>query len=156
VVLAGSAVRLAPGVVEQRASLWRSVSVNQGWSRLELPDAGRRSEAVAVSCTVHRCLVNGFVDGRLALWSVEAGKAIRLRDVPDITVSDKDDLPEPLEIDGEVVQVVSDGGRVKVLRNRDAGWAVQEASGPEIPAGRVALIGRRIYVIAHGLWRADL
>ena len=156
VVLVGSAIRLAPGVVEQRATLWRSASVNQGWRRLELPDAGQRSEAVAVSCTVRRCLVNGFVDGKLALWTVEGDTATRLPGVPEIAVEDKDDLPAPLDVDGAAVQVISDGGRVKVLRNRDAGWAVRDSEGPQVPAIRVALVGRHLYVVAHGLWRVDL
>lgn len=153
VVLAGSVIKLAPGVVKQQAAVWRSASVNQGWRRLDLPDAGERSEAVAANCTVRRCLVNGFADGKLALWSVEGTKASRLNDVPDIDVQDKDDIPAPLEIDGQVVQVVADDGRVKVLRNRDTGWVVEDSVGPQVPATQVALVGNEVYVVAHGLWR---
>lgn len=156
VVLAGSVIKLAPGVVRQQAALWRSDSVNRGWRRLDLPDAGERSEAVAASCTVRRCLVNGFADGKLALWSVEGTKAVRLTGVPDIDVQDKDDLAAPIEHDGDVVQVVADDGQVKMLRNRDKDWEIRASDGPQVPATQVALIGNEVYVVAHGLWRVGL
>jgi hypothetical protein len=51
IVLVGAQVRLAPNVVQQEAAVWRSTSVNSGWSRVALPEPGDRSQANTARCT---------------------------------------------------------------------------------------------------------
>ena len=49
ILVAGSALHLDEGV-RQTAAVWRSAGVNCGWHRLDLPDVGTHSEAVAARC----------------------------------------------------------------------------------------------------------
>ncbi|HYU84256.1 MAG TPA: hypothetical protein VEK80_05575, partial [Kribbellaceae bacterium] len=107
IVLTGSQLRLAPGLVEQHAALWRSAKLNQGWTRLELPEGGKRSEGVESRCTTTTCMVAGYADDKVALWRVEGTNATRLANVPDIAVSDRDVVPAPFDVNGRLVQLVA-------------------------------------------------
>ncbi len=76
IVIAGSQVRLGPNLVEQHAALWRSTQLNQGWSRLELPDGGARSDVRTITCTATVCLASGYADGKLAIWKIEGSQRV--------------------------------------------------------------------------------
>ncbi|MEU4602098.1 hypothetical protein AB0F43_03860 [Kribbella sp. NPDC023972] len=159
IILVGSQVRLAPNVVAQEAAVWRSTKLNQGWSRIALPDPGNRSQAISATCTTY-CLISGYVDGQLALWQLDKdGTAKRLTGVPSIPVGDKDKLPPPI-VDGDrIVQVVAQDNKVKVVSGRDGSWTVQNSTGDaEGPVTDAAITkDRKLYLIAGtNLWQSTL
>lgn len=162
-VLAGSQVRLGNGTVRQQAAVWRSSTLDRGWSRVELADSGERSDAVRARCTDDACLVAGYADGRLALWRLDGASGSRLAGLPDIAVGDKDDLPAPIDADGTVVQLVADSGRVKVVTGDGATWTVRDATGPAGTVVDAARAGDALYLVVAApgdgpttLWRTDL
>jgi hypothetical protein len=156
IVLAGSQLSLVSGV-RQQAALWRSTTLNQGWARLELPDPGDRSEAVSAHCTPEACTVAGYVDGQLAMWKVEGSAADRLDGLPPVTVGDRDVVPAPIDLDGRLVQVVGDGGRVRVVSGDGTNWTVHDGTGPTGAVTDAALAGNQLYVLAGAtLWRTDV
>jgi hypothetical protein len=162
IVLAGSQVKLGPNLVEQHAALWRSTQLNQGWSRLELPDGGTRSEARAIGCTATGCLVSGYVDAKLAVWKVEGSQATRYQGLPLLAVGDKDQVPAAVESDGKLIQVAADGGKVKVLTGTGQQWTVREATGPSGQAKQTLQVGSVLYLLSGPsggpltLWQTDL
>jgi hypothetical protein len=159
IVLVGSSVRLAPNVVAQEAAVWRSTKLNQGWSRVALPEPGDRSQAVTASCAKD-CVISGYVDGQLAIWQLDsAGTAKRLAGVPSIPVGDKDKLPPPIVDGGKIVQIVAQDNKVKVLTGQDGSWTVHESS--DGPAGAVTDAAltpdHKLYLIAGTtLWQTTL
>ncbi|MEJ1110914.1 MULTISPECIES: hypothetical protein [unclassified Kribbella] len=158
-VILGSQVRLAPNVVAQEAAVWRSTKLNQGWSRIVLPDPGNRSQANTATCTTS-CVISGYVDGQLAMWQLDQnGSARRLTGVPSIPVGDKDKLPPPI-VDGDrIVQIVAQDNKVKVITGKDGSWTVQESTGgPEGPVTDAALTREgKLYLIAGtSLWETKL
>ncbi|HEY3563308.1 MAG TPA: hypothetical protein VGL05_37840 [Kribbella sp.] len=158
ILLVGSQVRLAPNVVAQEAAAWRSTRLNQGWSRIVLPDPGNRSQASTATCE-QDCVISGYVDGQLAIWQLDAsGTAKRLQGVPSIPVGDKDKLPPPVLNDGKIVQVVAQDNKVKVLTGQDGHWTVQDSTGPEgRPLSAVLMPGHKLYLIAGtSLWQTTL
>lgn len=157
IVLVGAQVRLAPNVVQQEAAVWRSTSVNTGWSRVTLPEPGNRSQANTARCTDTVCTISGFVDGKLALWQLEGAQGKRLGGVPSIPVGDKDKLPPPVVVDGKTYQLVAEGNKVKVVSGQDGSWTVQESSGAEGPVKDAAVIGKTLYLIAGTtLWKTTI
>ncbi|MFI5731065.1 hypothetical protein ACIA49_13160 [Kribbella sp. NPDC051587] len=160
-LLAGSQVRLEPNVVQQGAAVWRSQKLAQGWTRVELPDPGDRSQANTATCTT-TCVISGFVENKLAIWRYDGTKAQRLSGVPAIPVGDKDVLPPPLSDgtpDGKVTQVIAQDNKVKVVNGRDGSWQVSESTGglqgPVTALVRTA--DQEAYLIAGGaLWKAKL
>jgi hypothetical protein len=166
IVLVGSQVRLGADVVEQGAAVWRSTSLNEGWSRLALPEPGKRSNAVTVGCLATRCVVSGQADGKLAMWEVDGATATRSGGLPSVAVGDKDKLPAPVLTDDKVVQVVADAGQVKVISGRGSTWKVHDTTGPAGTVSAAALVGDSLYLVAGSpggsadgpaaLWRADL
>ncbi|MEV8372572.1 hypothetical protein AB0P21_07525 [Kribbella sp. NPDC056861] len=158
IVLVGSQVRLAPNVVKQEAAVWRSRDVNQGWSRIALPELGDRSQANVATCTsATTCTISGFVGNKLAIWQLDGDQAQRLPNVPAIEVGDKDKLPPPVSSDGRLYQVVAEGNKVKVVSGRDGSWTVRESTGPAGAVTATALVGKTLYLIAGGsLWKTTL
>lgn len=160
IVLVGSQVRLGDGKVAQGAAVWRSTKLNQGWSRIELPEPGNRSQASTATCSSTGCVISGYADGQLAIWQLDAsGTAKRLAGVPSIPVGDKDKLPPPIVTDGKVVQIVAQDNKVKVLTGQDGKWTVQESTGgPAGPVTRAVLTpDHKLYLIAGGtLWQTTL
>ncbi|TDD17789.1 hypothetical protein E1218_27320 [Kribbella turkmenica] len=160
IVLVGSQVRLAPNVVAQEAAIWRSAKLNFGWQAMALPDPGKRSHAMTASCTPISCLVSGYVDDRLALWHVErSGPAKRMSGVPAIPVGDKDELPPPMVVGDEIVQIVAQDNKAKVVSGHDGSWTVREsAAGPEGLVTDAALTDSgELYLIAGtSLWKTRL
>lgn len=160
IVVAGSAIHLGDGSVAQLATLWRSSAPNAGWRRIDLPDAGRHSEAVSATCDGLRCTVAGQVDGVLAIWQVDGDRAVRVTGLPVFSVGDSDPVPRPLLLAGHQVQITTEGGRSTVLTEYGSGWA--RSTGPDgIPVG-AALAGDRLYVVVSSragapasLWQTD-
>lgn len=162
IVLVGSQVRLAPNVVQQEAAVWRSTTLNQGWSRVALPGPGNRSQGVTASCTAASCLVSGYADGKLAMWQLEGSNASRLQGIPSVPVGDKDRLPPPIDYGGRVIQVVADSGNVKVITGHGTDWTSRDATGPTGTVSAAALVGGSLYLLAGPaggpatLWRTDV
>lgn len=162
IVLVGSQVRLGPNVVEQGAALWRSTALNQGWSRLALPEPGKRSNAVTVGCVTDTCVVSGQADGKLAMWEVKGDQATRYGGLPPVAVGDKDRLPPPVVANDKVVQVAADAGQVKVITGRGSSWKVHDSTGPAGAVTDAVVVGDSLYVVAGppdgptALWRTDL
>ncbi|MDX6259410.1 MAG: hypothetical protein QOH84_1098 [Kribbellaceae bacterium] len=162
ILLVGSQVRL-DSKVKQETAVWRSSKVNQGWSRIELPELGDRSQGNTATCTsATACTISGFVDGKLAIWQVDGDQGKRLPNVPAIAVGDKDKLPPPVIADGRIYQLIADGNKVKVVSGRDGSWTVQESTGPEGVVKDAALVGKTVYLLAgpadkpSSLWKTTL
>jgi hypothetical protein len=149
ILIAGSAVNLAPGSVSQVAALWRSTALNSRWRRIDLPHPGRSSEAMSARCEGDHCLIAGRVDGSLAIWDLFGDTATRLGGVPVEAVGDGDPLPDPLTIGGHLVQLTATRGHVLTLTRDGSAWFV--SSGPGGAPTTAALIGDHLYVIlTHG------
>jgi hypothetical protein len=160
ILVAGSALNLAPGSVVQHAALWRSRVLNSAWRRLDLPVPGKSSEAVSAHCTGDQCFVAGRVDGFLAMWDLTGDTATRLAGLPPVAVGDSDPLPDPLIIGGHLVQVAAIHGHVTTLTRDGSGWSV--SGGPAGAPQKAALVGDHLYVTvtrgsgtAATLWAAD-
>ena len=149
IIVAGSAVHLAPGSVAQRAALWRSTALNSGWRRLDLPQPGKSSEAVSARCHGDHCMIAGRVDGSLAMWDLTGDTATRLAGVPTVAVGDNDPLPDPLIIGGQLVQLAATHGHALTLTRHGSAWSV--SNGPDGAPMAAALVGDHLYVtVTHG------
>ena len=159
IVIVGSQVRLAEGKVAQGAAVWRSTTLNQGWSRIALPEPGNRSQAITATCATD-CVISGYVDGQLAIWQLDAsGSAKRLSGAPSVPVGDKDKLPPPIVNNGKVVQIVAQDNKVKVLTGQDGKWTVQESIGGPVGPVTAAILTpeHKLYLIAGAsLWQTTL
>ena len=164
IVLAGSEVKLGNGSVQQQAALWRSTTLDKGWSRFELPDPGGRSEAIGAHCSAPTtCAVNGYADGKLAMWKTDGGTASRLAGLPDIDVGDKDVLPAPIDAgDGKLVQLAGNDGKVDVVSGNGDGWTEHDSTGPAGTVTDAVRVGDEVFLLAGpaggaaSLWKADL
>jgi hypothetical protein len=163
ILLVGSQVRLAPNVVQQETAVWRSTSVNQGWSRIALPELGDRSQGNTATCpSATSCTISGFVDNKLAIWQIDGNQGKRLANVPAFAVADKDKLPPPIDDNGHIYQLIAEGNKVKVVSGHDGSWTVQESTGPAGVVKDAALVGRTLYLLAGpadqpaALWKTTL
>jgi hypothetical protein len=160
IVLPGSAVRLGDGQVTQRAAVWQSTRLDSGWRRLDLPDPGKRSEAVSAGCTAGSCLLGGQVDGRYALWSVGPTTATRLAGVPQVTVDEKAAMAAPMAVGDQVLAIPPAVDRSVVLVGGDGSWTVSD--GPDGVVGSSVVVGDWLYALstpAGGsarLWRCPV
>lgn len=162
-MLIGSQVRLGDGSVTQQAAVWRSANLNTGWTRLELPDPGDRSEAVRGRCTGAECLISGYVDGRLALWRLDGTGSARFTGLPPIPVGVKDHLAAPFDLGDRLVQMVANSGRVQLVSGDGEAWTVHESRGPVGSVVDAARVGDALYLVCAAagdgpttLWRTDL
>lgn len=152
--------RLAGG--RQEPAVWRSAAGDTGWTSAPLPDSGQSGAAVAVRCWDGTCGVTGWVDGKLAVWKVTDGTAVRLSGAPPIAVGDRDRLAAPIDVGGRLTQFVSDGGQVKVAQADGDRWTLRDATGPSGTVTAVARVGDAVYLLAGSdenaqtLWRADV
>jgi hypothetical protein len=146
----------------QQPVVWRSTSGNTGWTKSLLPDAGQTGAALAVRCWSTACGVAGRLDDKLAMWRLADDAWVRLAGVPPIAVRDRERLTAPIEIDERLVQVVSDGGQVRIARADGDGWTVRAAAGPTGTVTAVTRVGNTIYLLAgpdeptQTLWRTDI
>jgi hypothetical protein len=117
---------------------------------------------MAVRCWGTTCGVAGRVDGKLAVWRLADGTWTRLAGQPPVAVGDRDRLTAPIEVDGHLAQVVSDGGQVKVVRADGDRWTVRATAGPTGTVTAVTVVGDSVYLLAgpdqntQTLWRTDL
>jgi hypothetical protein len=152
--------RLAGG--RQEPAVWRSTAGDTGWTSTALPDSGKSGAAVAVRCWDGTCGVAGWVDGKLAVWQVTDGTAVRLSGSPPIAVGDRDRLAAPVDVGGRLTQFVSDGGQVKVAWADGGRWTVRDVSGPSGAVTAVVRVGDAVYLLAGSdenartLWRAEV
>jgi hypothetical protein len=146
ILVAGSALHLDEGV-RQTAAMWRSAGVNSGWHRIDLPDVGNHSEAVAARCgdATTGCVVAGQVDERLAVWAVDGDQATRLTGIPDLAVGDQDVVPAPVT-SGSTTVLVSPNGATTALLSRAGGSAWAQSAGPAGRPVAAAMVGDRLYV----------
>jgi hypothetical protein len=161
VLVAGWQLALGTGGGQQPV-VWRSDSGATGWTRTVLPEAGKAGTAVAARCQDPVCGVAGRVDGSLAVWRSDGGAWSRLGGLPPVAVGDKDRLVAPIQVDGRTVQVMSDGGQVKIASSDGNTWTVRPAAGPSGTATAAVAAGDTLYLLAgpddktQTLWRADL
>jgi hypothetical protein len=141
--------------------VWRSASGVGEWTKAALPDTGSTASAISLACQGSTCAVAGQVDGKLAVWRLIDGTWTRLPGAPPIAVGDKDPLAAPVEIGLRVVQVVSEGGRVKIARADGGNWTVLDAEGPTGTVTAAMTLGDTLFVLAgpdaehQSLWRVD-
>lgn len=161
VLVVGSAVHLGAGSVAQQAAVWGSSGPNAGWRRLDLPRAGRVSEAVAARCAGTACTVVGRVDDALAVWEVDGDSARRLDGIPAVAVGDSTSLPPPLDLGGDLALVVPAGDHAAVLRHAGGAWT--STPGPTgMPVRAVVVDGHLAVTTAPAagaaatLWSAPL
>lgn len=163
ILVTGSRLALDAGGRELPA-VWRSSSGNTGWARAELPDAGNGGAGIAAACwSATGCGVAGRVDGKLAVWRLDGDTWARVPGTPPVAVGDRDRLPAPFELDGQLSQLVSEGGKVKIASATQGGsWAMHTIDGPTGMAATAVAVGDAVYLLAGAdqdhlsLWRADL
>jgi hypothetical protein len=148
ILIAGTQLTIGPGKSGQVPVMWRSSSGNTGWTATPLPDAGLNGIAMAVRCWDSTCAVAGSVDGKLAVWRLTGDTWTRLPGAQPIAVTEKAELAAPVDIDGHLTQIVSDGGQVKIARADGDAWTVHNANGPTGTVTSVAKIGGTVYVLA--------
>jgi hypothetical protein len=147
---------------KQVPAVWRSATGATGWVNAKLPDAGQAGQALALRCWADTCVISGRVDGKLAAWRLTGDTWARLAGVPDIGVGDRDKLVAPVEVNGRLVQVVPDGGHVKIARADGDRWTVRDTTGPSGTVTAVTAVGDTIYVLAgpdedgQALWKVDI
>jgi hypothetical protein len=132
----------------QIPTVWRSTAGVTGWTMSPLPDAGDAGTAVAVRCWAQTCGIAGRVDGMLAVWRLAGATWTRLPGEPRIPVADADRLAAPFEVDGQLTQVASDGGSVRIARHDGTKWTVETVTGPTSPVTAATTMGDTIHVLA--------
>jgi hypothetical protein len=140
-VITGSLITFADGL-QQTAAVWAWPSRSADWSVTRLPDAGKRSEALAARCR-KTCWVSGYVDDQVALWQVGSGEPVR------------ESLPSGLLVDGGTRTVVTADGRPGVVFSRagrstlviqnQTGWSTFAA--PDGTVLDAITFGDRVYLI---------
>lgn len=164
ILVAGSALHLVPGSVNQAAAVWRSAGVDTGWHRVDLDDPGTHSEAVSATCDeagAGTCVVLGQVEGSLAVWELDGDTPRRQGGIPAIAVGDKDVVPAPVLHGSDAVVVSPDGSRTAVLVRASGTW--HTSTGPAGTPAAAAAVGGRLYVATRTttdgpttLWAAAL
>jgi hypothetical protein len=141
--------------------VWQSSAGATGWTKAPLPDGGHDGAAMSVRCWDSGCGIAGRVDGKLAAWQLTDGRWARIPGAPPVPLSDKDHLAAPVQLDGKLTLLVSDGGRVRIARQAGPQWTVRDAIGPTGTVTSVTKVGDTVYVVAgpddktQALWRVD-
>ncbi|MBO0813079.1 MAG: hypothetical protein J2P23_13690, partial [Microlunatus sp.] len=150
VVLAGSTTSLQNGV-HQVATVWTRPDGTH-WKRVELPRAGRRSEALSLSCWSGpagqvRCLIAGTVDGRLAAWQSTGTTATRVTGLPAPVINPEG--PRPTVVAGPTHRAIAfDTGTASAMVVAGQGrWST--IGGPPGRLVSAAARGRTAYVITQ-------
>jgi hypothetical protein len=139
-IITGSLITFPDGL-QQTAAVWTWPSRSSKWTVTRLPDAGRRSEALAARCA-QACWVSGYVDGQVALWQVGAGEPVR-ESLPDGLVDGG--TRTVLTADGRPGVVFSAAGRsTLVIQNRN-GWS--RFAAPDGTVVDAIAVDDRVYVI---------
>ena len=141
-IITGSLITFPDGL-QQTAAVWSWPSRSSTWSVTRLPDAGRRSEALAARCG-QVCWVSGHVDGQVALWQVGAGEPVR-EPLPGGQAVDGG-ARTVLTADGRLGVVFSATGRSTLVIRNETGWSSLAA--PDGTVVDAIAVGDRVYVIA--------
>lgn len=157
IALAGAVVQMGGGEVSLEPALWRGSSPSS-WERVQLPSTGT-GEATGVRCRLDSCLAAGYVDDRLAAWSMD-GRDVELLDLPEVPMSsDTVAMVAPIGSEASAVLTTS-AQRSLVLRQDRDGWV--ETLGPSATAAAWAVADDQTYAITTtpdggaGLWPPDL
>jgi hypothetical protein len=142
-IITGSVLDLSDDV-RQNAAVWLS-NADRDWRLVRLPDPGARSEALSARCAGSVCWIAGYVDDRLAIWSLTGDQAERIADLPTI----------PIDVDGPAPQVItasapaaafSADGRIGVVARGAGGWI--ERTGPAGSLVAATGLDGRVYLAA--------
>ena len=134
-VVVGSTVRLRAGV-DVRPAAWHAPSPRGPWTLVELPlpPAVTQARAEAVVCADTSCLILGRAAERLVAWTLRAGRADIVADVPAIPLAVG--VPTVAFAAGWAIAAATPSGAA-VIRQTETGWATSP-----LPDGTpVALIG---------------
>ena len=162
-VISGAVTVLRDHTVRTRPAVWVSRSGASAWSRVLLPSARDSvvGEAHAASWSLRVCTVVGRVDGRLAVWDLDARTgAAHPADVPEVDLVRGVVLPAPVLAGDGLVLVAPAERRASVLVRHDDGW--EELAGPPGTAVDAAAVGSRLQVVTtdrqgrSSLWSGDL
>ncbi|MBK8469340.1 MAG: hypothetical protein IPL45_06010 [Actinomycetales bacterium] len=161
-LVAGSVLRLGDGSARQTPAVWLSTMSPAGWARVDLPSEGSAAEAVSAACTAERCAIAGLVDGRLAVWRLDADGARLLAGVPEVAVEATDALPAALSHDGRAILLATDNsdGTATVLIEQPDGWSREPGPRGEVVA--FAVVADSLYAVCRQadtrqvVWRRPL
>jgi hypothetical protein len=140
-IITGSLITFPDGL-QQTAAVWTWPSRESRWSVTGLPDAGRRSEALAARCA-QACWVSGHVDGQVALWQVGPGEPVR-ESLPGGLLVDGG-TRTILTVDGRPGVVFSAAGRSTLVIKNQTGWSTFAA--PDGTVVDAIAVGDRVYAI---------
>lgn len=150
-LISGSVLRLGGDAVHQTPAVWRSTSGGTGWTRVDLPGGGTAAEATGGVCSDAGCTVEGVVDGRLAVWRVDAsGAAARLDGIPSVAIGERDPMPAPVLVGGRAAMLVTDqddSANSVVVRETGSGWS--KLAGPWGQATAFAVLADRLYAVCR-------
>ncbi len=165
VIALGSVLFLGTDL-RQAAAVFRWPTRSQPWSRVVLPDAGARSEALAATCRGAECWVFGQVEDQIAAWTLGPDGPRRIAEVPAAAVRANSGMAA-FRVEGGVDGGVGEGvgavfteaGEGRLLLATRSGWRVFA-----IPLGTVAhavAAGHRVYAVVENgeqsaLWSCDL
>ncbi len=159
IAIAGAVTLLEDGHVDLAPAIWRGSSPGSSWARVDLPTDGQ-GQATGVRCRQAACLAAGYVDDRLAAWSVGRDGATRVDDLPDVPVTSQSAalVGPPGSRDTSVL--TTSGGRSVIVSERAGEFTL--VRGPAGTATSWAQAGGKTYVITTGsngasaLWSGHL
>ncbi|GLZ41836.1 hypothetical protein [Actinokineospora sp. NBRC 105648] len=142
----------------EQAVVWRSTRGVTGWTKQPLPDTGTAAQAMAIRCTGPSCLISGAVDGKLAIWRFADNTWTRLSGVPAIAVNPQEPIAAPLESNGQVLQLITDGDRVKAITGQPGSWQTHDTTGPTGKITTAIQLADTTYAITTPgtLWRVSI
>lgn len=136
----------------QHPTVWMSPHDYTGWTMTHLPDAGRAGAVLSVECADTTCTAAGWVDGKLALWTLTGTTWTRVKGVPSVPVAQNTALASPVEVEGHPTEVLNKGDQVVLAET-----TTRPATGPTGKVVAAARVGRTLYVATEdGLWQADV
>ncbi|MFZ1286300.1 MAG: hypothetical protein WAR57_04595, partial [Candidatus Phosphoribacter sp.] len=108
------------------------------------------------------CAIAGLVEGRLAVWRLDADGARLLAGVPEVAVEATDALPAALSHDGRAILLATDNsdGTATVLIEQPDGWSREPGPRGEVVA--FAVVADSLYAVCRQadtrqvVWRRPL
>lgn len=144
IALAGAVVKLADGEVTLQPALWRRTISEPEWIRFDLPAVGA-GEATGVRCSGNSCLAAGYVDDRLAVWSVDGGAIERVEELPVVKVARDSVAFVGTTGSGGPAVLATSAGHSLVLSRGPEGWV--STQGPVGTASAWTSLAGRTYVV---------
>lgn len=150
VLLAGSTTHLGSGV-HQVASVWVRPDGSR-WQRIELPESGKRGEALSAGCWADagrqlNCLIAGTADGRLVAWTLAGTRVHRVDGLPAASMTDSG--ARPAVIGNKTIRAIaySLGSQTGLLYETGGRW--QRGAGPDGQLVSAVGFGNQAYVITE-------